>query len=109
NVHQCIIAEIALSEYLLSRQVAKRIYLFPCDDMKFQVEYLGDVMKSILDVGHSVFRLDEFQSVGHGKSHVDASQSHNVDEILHGALAQNWQHAQIVAVIEHVGHVGTHG
>src|SRR5262249_7216888 len=101
-----IIAEIALREYLFSCQVANRIYLFARDDMKLNVEHLGYKMNAVLDVGHGVFRLYEFQGVGHDKSHVDAAQAQNVDEILYGALAKDWQHAQIFAVVEHVGHVG---
>jgi len=72
------------------------------------VEQLGDVAHAVRDVGNVVFRLHELQRVGDDEPHVDILEQHDVDEVLDRAFAEDRQHPQIFAVVEHVGHVGAH-
>ena len=72
------------------------------------MEQLGDIMHAPVDVRNVVLGLHELKRVGGDESHVDILEPQDVDEILERALAEDRQHPKLLAVVEHVGHVGSH-
>jgi hypothetical protein len=72
------------------------------------VEQTGDVPDALWDVGNVVFGLCELQRVGGDEAHIDILQTQDIDEILDRTLAKDWQHSELVGIVEHRGHVGAH-
>ena len=76
------------------------------EDVHLLVVEFGDVGKPVVDVGSEFTRLLQIgHDVGLRDAQVDASQVQHVHHVLIAALADDRQHAQIVAVVEHGRHV----
>ena len=101
-------SDAPFGEYLLSLQILQAPDLLPRHDVDVVVEQTGDVPDALGDVGNVVFGLGKLQRVGCDEAHVDVLQAEDVDEILDRALAEDRQHPELVAIVEHRGHVGAH-
>src|SRR4051794_39918936 len=78
------------------------------DDMELVVQQTRDVGDLLVDVRHAIVLAQLVKGVGAHKAKVDASQEADVVGVLAGALAEDWQDAQVVAIIEDKRHVARH-
>src|SRR5215207_3586777 len=101
-------SDAPFGEYPLSLQILQAPDLLPRHDVDVVVKQTGDVPDALGNVRNVVFGLRKFQRVGRDEAHVDVLQAQDVDEVLDRALAEDRQHPELVAVVEHRGHVGAH-
>src|SRR5262249_46915037 len=101
-------ADVLFGKYLLALEIMQRSNFLTRHDVDVVVEQQRDVAHPRGYVGNIVLRLHELERVGGDEPHIDVPQEHDVDEVLNRALAQHRQHTQVLAVVQHVGHVRAH-
>ena len=91
---------------LLADQVLEGLDLGPHVDVHVAQEHRDDVVHALVDAGDLLDVLEVVENVGIGDGEVDALQIDEVGDVADGAVADDRQHAQIIAVVERLAEVG---
>ena len=91
---------------LLADQVLEGLDLGPHIDVHVAEEHRDDVVHTLVDAGDLLHVLEIVEHVGVGNRKIDALQIDEISDVADGAIADDRQHAQIIAVVECLAEVG---
>ena len=76
------------------------------EDMHLLIVEFGDVLDQAVDTRQQLLPLRIGQHVGLDDADIDAAQHQDIGDVLQRALADDRQHPQRVAIVQHCGQVG---